>query len=180
MSCGRLASFGLYASAFLVCSLVFAQSYEHVNSQPETDFSKYHTYRWVTIRGSETPSQQLGTAIKQAVDTRMSAKGLTLVENGPADLYVAYHVSIRHDNQWDTYDTGVGPRWGDLEDREYHPPTISRGTLVLDVYDSGQKQLVWRGTATRVLDPNSSQETRQKNLDKAIRKLMEKFPPKPK
>jgi hypothetical protein len=46
------------------------------------------------------------------------------------------------------------------------------------MYDPSTKQLVWTGRATKSLDPGSSQEKKQKNLDKAMQKLLKNFPPK--
>ena len=56
--------------------------------------------------------------------------------------------------------------------------TIEIGTLVLDMYDTAAKQLVWTGRANKTLDPNSSQATRQNNLDKAAKALLNDFPRK--
>ena len=56
--------------------------------------------------------------------------------------------------------------------------TIDIGTLVLDMYDPSSKQLVWTGRATKTFDPGNSQEKKQKNLDKAMQKLLKNFPPK--
>jgi len=50
--------------------------------------------------------------------------------------------------------------------------TISIGTLVLDIYDPGTKQLVWTGHATKSIDPSSNQEKNMKNLNKAMAKLL--------
>lgn len=54
--------------------------------------------------------------------------------------------------------------------------TISIGTLVLDMYDPSTKQLVWTGRVTKTLNPSNSQEKKQKNLDKAMQKLLKNFP----
>ena len=56
--------------------------------------------------------------------------------------------------------------------------TISVGTLVLDMYDPSNKQLVWTGRATKTLDSGNNQEKKQKNLDRAMQKLLKNFPPK--
>jgi hypothetical protein len=56
--------------------------------------------------------------------------------------------------------------------------TIVIGTLVLDMYDPATKQVVWSRRATKTLDPKSNQEKKQKNLDKAMAKLLKNFPPK--
>jgi hypothetical protein len=40
------------------------------------------------------------------------------------------------------------------------------------LYDRATKQLVWTGNATKTIDPSSNQEKNQKNLDKAMAKLL--------
>jgi hypothetical protein len=55
--------------------------------------------------------------------------------------------------------------------------TIAVGTVALDFYDPAAKQLIWRGEATKTLDPSSNQEKNQRNLDKAMEKLLKHFPP---
>jgi len=47
----------------------------------------------------------------------------------------------------------------------------------LDLYDLGQKKLVWRGTATKTLDLKAKPEKRQKNISKGMAKLLKNFPP---
>jgi hypothetical protein len=43
-----------------------------------------------------------------------------------------------------------------------------------------QKELVWRGTASKTLDPKAKPEKKQKNLTKAVTKLLKNYPPQPK
>lgn len=50
--------------------------------------------------------------------------------------------------------------------------------MVLDFYDPAAKQLFWTGRATKTIDPSNNQEKNQKNLNKAMAKLMKNFPPK--
>jgi len=42
------------------------------------------------------------------------------------------------------------------------------------------KQLVWQGTATKQLNPGTDQAKMQKNLQKAVNKMFDKYPPEPK
>jgi hypothetical protein len=48
------------------------------------------------------------------------------------------------------------------------------------MYDPAAKQLVWRGTASKTIDPKAKPEKRQKNLQKAVAKLLKNYPPKQK
>ena len=58
--------------------------------------------------------------------------------------------------------------------------TVYVGQLDLSMYDPAQKQLVWRGVATKTLDPKAKPEKKEKNITKAVAKLLKNFPPKPK
>ena len=59
----------------LTCGVAIAQDVKY-NSMPGTDFSKYHTYKWVPIEGASHPNQIVDAEIKQAVDAQLSTKGM--------------------------------------------------------------------------------------------------------
>ena len=161
--------------ALLACGAALAQDVT-TNSMPGTDFTKYHTYKWVTIQGASYPNQILDTQIKSSIDSQLATKGMTKTDADKADLYVGYQVSIDQEKQWNAYGTG-GLRWGGGMGSATSS-TISIGTLVLDMYDPGSKQLVWTGRVIKTLDPGANQEKKQKNLDKATQKLLKNYPPK--
>ena len=162
--------------ALVACTLTRAQEVT-TNSMPGTDFSKYHTYKWVTIEGATQTNQILDAQIKASIDSQLAAKGLTKTDADSADLYIGYQASIDQQKQWNAYGMGGGPRWGGGMGTATSS-TINVGTLVLDMYDPSTKKLVWTGRATKTLDPGNSQEKKQKNLDKAMQKLLKNFPPK--
>jgi hypothetical protein len=173
----RLARIGLgLVLALLASHLASAQDVTS-NSMPGIDFSKYHTYKWVAIEGATGPNQILDAQIKQSIDNQLSAKALTKTDGDKADLYIGYQVSVDQEKQWNAYGTGGGLRWGGGM-ATAQQSTISIGTLVLDMYDPTTKQLVWSGRATKTLDPGANQQKRQKNLDKAMQKLLKNYPPK--
>ena len=148
------------------------------NFMPGTYFSKYHTYKWVTIEGASYPNQILDAEIKSAVDSQLAAKGLTKTDGDKADLYVGYQIAVNQQQQWNAYGMGGCLRWGGMATAT--SSTIDIGTLVLDMYDPTSKQLVWTGNATKTVDPSSNQEKNQKNLNKAMQKLLKNYPPKQK
>ena len=171
-----IATFAL-AIVVMTCGYAAAQDV-HTNFMPGTDFSKYHTYKWVTIEGGAHPNQITDAEIKQAIDTQLAAKGLTKTDSDKADLYVGYQVAVDQEKQWNAYGTGGGIRFGGMGSAT--SSTINVGTLALDMYDPPTKQLVWTGQATKTIDPSKSQEKNQKNLDKTMAKLLKDFPPKQK
>src|SRR5260370_27299444 len=148
------------------------------NFMPGMDFSKYHTYRWVSIEGGEHPNQIVDARIKQSVDSLLASKGMTRTDNDKADLYLAYQVAVSQETQWNGYGMGGGIRWGGKATAT--SSTNHVGTLVLDMYDPATKQLVWTGNATKTLDPSSNQEKNQRKLTKPMQKLLKNYPPKQK
>jgi len=163
------------AIALLACLAAPAQDVKS-NYMPGTDFSKYHTYKWINIEGGAHPNQIVDAQIKQAVDTQLASKGLTKTDNDKSDLYVGYQIAVDQEKQWNAYGMGGGLRWGGMGTAT--SSTINVGTLVLDMYDPASKQLVWTGNATKTIDPSSNQEKNQKNLNKAMAKLLKNYPPK--
>ena len=175
------------ASAFvLLASFASAQDVSY-NFDQKADFAKFKTYKWVTIKDGEQPDELTAKMIAQAIETQLTAKGLTKVETGDADLLVGYQVAVTIEKEETTFGTGYGygPGWGGRWYGGYGggmtsttTATILIGSLALDMYDSTAKTLVWRGLASKQIDMKASPEKRQKNLDKGAAKLLKNFPPK--
>jgi hypothetical protein len=164
----------LFGIAFLTCVVAMAQDVKY-NSMPGTDFTKYHTYKWVVIEGAQQPSQILDAQIKQAIDAQLATKGLTKTDDEKADLYIGYQVAIQQDKQWNAYGTG-GYRWGGGMATATQS-TITTGSLTLDMYEQGTKSLVWTGSATKQIDTNAKQDKIEKNLNKGMAKMLKNYPP---
>lgn len=162
--------------AFLACFVAQGQEVRH-NFMPGVDFSKFHTYKWVNIEGGAHPNQIMDAEIKQSIDSQLASKGLTKTGDEKADLYVGYQVAVDKEKQWNAWGTGRGFGGGMASATQ---STINVGSLVVDMYDPTAKQLVWTGTATKTIDPSSNQEKNQKNLNKAMQKLLKDYPPKSK
>ena len=156
------------------CAVLLGQDVT-TNAMPGTNFAKYHTYKWVSIEGGAHPNQIMDQEIKQSIDSQLAAKGLTKTDGENADLLVGYQVAVDQEKQWNAFGMGRGFGGGMGQATS---STISNGTLVLDMYDPASKQLVWQGRATKTLDPSSNQEKNEKNLNKAMAKLLKNFPPK--
>lgn len=160
------------------------------NYMPGTDFTKFKTYRWVTIEGQNHPDDITNAQITQAIDTQLAAKGLTKTDAETADVYVGYKVALDQEKQLNAWSTGGYGGWGwGGPYRGYGygggmttatTSTITVGTLSLDMYDPVAKKLVWRGTASKTVDPKAKPEKRTKNLNKAMAKMFKNYPPKEK
>jgi hypothetical protein len=159
-----------------ICGAAIAQDVSY-NYAQGTDFSKFKTYKWINIPGAEAPNQLLDQQIKQSIDSQLAAKGLIKTDADTADLYVGYQVSISQQQQWNAYGMGgMGWRMGGGM-ATATSSTIQIGTLGFDVYDQSGRQLIWRGSATKTLNPPKDPEKKQRNLDNAVAKLLKNFPP---
>lgn len=161
--------------ALCIAGVAVGQTVSH-NFMPGTDFSKYHTYKWIEIPGASHPNAIVDAEIKQAVDAQLANKGLTKTDGDDADLYIGYQTAVDQQKQWNAWGTGMGFRFGGGM-ATATSSTIDVGTIVIDIYDSKAKQLIWTGSATKTIDPNSNQEKNIKNLDKAMEKLLKSYPP---
>lgn len=164
------------ALGFLLCRVVFAQTVttSHV---PGIDFSKYHTYTWVVIKGGEHPDPSVDAQIKQSIDSQLAAKGITKIA-GNADLGVDYQLAVSKVQTWQTYEDWSSAALLDGRIPMRKKVTIDKGTLVIDIYDMPAKHLVWTGDAKKTIDPKSNREAKQKIIDKAVKALLSDFPPR--
>jgi hypothetical protein len=154
----------------------------------DKDFSKYKTYKWVPIKGADLPDELTANQITAALDAEFAKKGLTKTEADTADLYIGYQTAIGTEKEFTSYNTGWGygggwgggwyGRGGMATTTTYgSTSTVYIGTLDLSIYDSAQKQLVWRGSASKTLDPKAKPDKKSKNITKAVAKLLKNYPP---
>lgn len=159
------------------------------NFDKSTSFSKYRTYKWVQIKDAPQLPQLADQQVKAAIEAELSKKGLTKTADEQAELWIALQFTLNQEKEFSSYssDFGYGAGWG----RGWYgggmgstmttgqTTTIHIGSLGLDMYDPATKQIVWRGVATKTLDPKAKPEKRQKNIDKGVVKLLKNYPPPP-
>jgi hypothetical protein len=135
------------------------------------DFTQYKTYRWIPhVKGTEDNplmnDQLIRSHVVNSVNAYMAQKGYVKIEDGTPDFLLAYFFTAR--NRVDvTHHYGY-----------YYPSTsvhkYKEGTLILDVVDASEKQLIWRGWATDVLQDRNQIASQ---IDYTVGKLLKKFPP---
>lgn len=146
------------------------------------DFSKYKTYSWENVR---TPDPLWVDRIKSAVNAALAAKGWTQVASGGDVCIMAMEMNQDHhtlNTYYDDFGGGWGwrGRWGGgfgdgFGTSTTTDDTYTVGTLVVDLFDSSTKKVVWRGSASDTLSDKS--EKNISNLDKGVQKMFEHFPP---
>jgi hypothetical protein len=142
------------------------------------NFSQYKTYSWQEIK----PANSLWDArIKNAVDAQLAAKGWTQVNSG-GDVAVVAIKTTQTERTLQTFYNGFGGGWGwrgfgGFGDATTTEQDYKEGTLLIDLYDTKTKQLIWRGSAEDTLSNKAAKN--EKNLDKGVAKMFKKFPPEP-
>jgi len=157
----------------LLASAAFAQKIE-VESDQAADFTKFKTF---TIKDgrlhSKNPSlnsELIRKRLDADVQKFLSAKGLTYVAQGPADLNVFYTLGAVRKTELEAYPAG----WRGWGTRVVRVP-FTEGTLVTDLRDPSTRSLVWRAIARE--DKGDASKIEGK-LDDMVKKSFDKYPPK--
>jgi hypothetical protein len=97
-------------------------------------------------------------------------------------VWVVYSNTIHDQKEVVGNNYGFGPGWGwgywGPSQVTYNTYVTKQGTLVVELADAKDKQILWRGSATDTISDNSNKNI--SNLDKAVVKLFKNYPPKQK
>jgi hypothetical protein len=165
----------LIAGVMLLGTITFAQSVNY-DFDKSANFGAFTTYSWV--RGAALPDALTNQRIVTAINAQLAAKGLRLVERTEnPDLLVGYHAAFDTDVQI----TGFASGWGGFRfpaaSGSARANEIVTGTLIVDMVDARTRTIVWRGTASKEINPNAKPAQRDKNIARATEKLFKNYPP---
>ena len=172
------------------CALVPSASAEKIkiDYDQEADFSRVRRYQWRThpvLEKRPEMKETYATGIQivlEAGNELLMKRGFQPADDSP-DIYVTFFLVAKDaQNLKTTIDWGpwVGPGYG-----WYGPPawTITEveyykaGMLVIDIVDAKTSKVVWRAYCGEEI---RDMRTRDKNIEKVVRKALERFPPKKK
>ena len=142
------------------------------------NFGQYHTYSWERVK---TQDPLFVDRIKNSVNAALAAKRWTQVDSGGDISIIA--IEMTHDQQTlNTFYDGFGGGWGwrgfgggGFGEATTTTDTYKVGTLVVDLFDTKTKQLVWRGSSSDTISSDSNKNIQ--NLNKGVEKLLKQFPP---
>jgi uncharacterized protein DUF4136 len=165
----------------LVCASATIAQDVKVQSNPNTDFSKFKTFSW--IPGSTARNPLVHQMVVQNVEQQLTARGLTR-KDADGDLQISYLAATNMDLQvaqpsWNyaagtALSTGIATLGAPYE--------VHRGTLLIDLIDRTSTYMVWRGYATKTLSDGPSGDTVkdakrvEKTVKQAIAKMFKKYP----
>lgn len=144
----------------------------HANYDPETDFGRYTSYAWYDPPAPDVGGlsieldEELERRLVRRVDEGLERGGLTRAEAIGADLRVRYRVTVeervQHNDPYYVHDLQT---------------TYEEGSLVIELVDPDTGEPAWRGIASARLNETSSPEKRAERLDKAVDKILDRYPP---
>jgi hypothetical protein len=151
----------------------------HVDYDRAANFSSYHTFAFKDVRETQNPIAM--RRVRTAIVRTLSSRGYSETPDGTPDLWLVLHTRTHRQAQVTTWSSGWGWgwRWRGPYWTTARVEQIPVGTLMVDLVDTKAKELVWRGSASRVVDADESPQTREVKVQQAVDKLFDGFPPKP-
>ena len=144
-------------------------------------FTGLRTYNWRPDTPPDTGDPRfdtpwLGTRVRTAVNRVLAAKGYQKSTGGSPDFVVGYYLVLKErTTDFVTINRRFGYGWGGFP--ETHSDDYTQGTLLIDVIDPKTMQLMWRGSASGVVDRTASREKRERRITAAVDAVLKKFPP---
>ena len=169
---------------FVLVGIMFLLASKGAAQQVKTDydraanFAQYKTYSWEQVKTKDSLDVD---RVKNAVNAALMAKGWTQIESGGDVSIVAMEIT-QNQQTLNTFYNGFGGGWGwrrfgggGFGEATTTTETYKVGTVIVDLFDTKTKQLIWRGAASNTLSNNSDKNI--KNLDKGVDKMFKHFPP---
>jgi len=168
----------IFSMATAILAATAARAEVKTDYDRTAEFSRYKTYSWGKV---STQDPLWGGRIKAAVASALAAKGWSEVESGGDVSIMAMEMTEDHQTLNTYYDNfGGGWGWrrgfgGGFGESTTTEETYKVGTLVIDLFDTSAKKLIWRGSATDTLSDKSDKNI--KKLDSDVHRMFERFPP---
>jgi len=171
----------LLAAALAACASVQVD----VDYDPDEDFSRYRSFAWFPRAQPVTGDYRVDNPfierrIRAAVERTLGERGYLKVEDRAPDFYVVYHLQIEERIDIRTVNRGYVDYYGYYvawpETRVTH---YDEGTLVIDVADAREKQLVWRGVGVGRVRRRPTPEQTTADIDATVAQILARFPPEP-
>ncbi len=170
------------AISALLPATVMAQkvSYDYNAAQ---DFTRLKTYTFKDCTKTEDPF--VDERIAAAVAGQLEARGMTRDDVNP-DVYVTTRQTFEKQKEYQMYSSGYPYGWGwgygygywwGPEYTDVRVKDIIVGTLTVDLKDSSNDQLVWRGVGVRKVHPLSKPSHVNKRVNKQVTKIFRNYPP---
>ncbi len=163
-----------------LCLIVFATGCSQVtvgyDYDKNTNFADFKTYSWNPVSEKMKPFELTVKRVIVEVNKALIIKRYKEVSTNPDFIINLYGGKGRRMEiiEWgDSYGRRRVREKGGVNIYEYEEATI-----ILDFINPESNELIWRGTASALIDPERTPQEREKLVREAVAKMMENFPPK--
>ena len=172
----RLIPLGL-ALAAIIPSLACSSMTVRADHNTQHNFSAYSTFALFERQGKENRRPQMSPIVDQrigvSIAAELDAKGFDSASPRNADFLITFYTAVRRRvviNRAGGYGWG---RWG-WRGGSTWVNSFPEGTLVIDIIDRRNRELVWRGVGEGAFtNTNPSDE----KVAKRVAKILRTFPP---
>ena len=159
-----------------------------VNSDynPDIDFTLYRTFAWAEGAGTgddpRVDNDLVDQRFRRAIESELVSRGMEKTASGQPDVFVGYQMALDDRVSYQTvnsyYGTGWGYRgvYGGVGTSRTTSTEYTVGTLVIDVYDARQRELVWRGSGEGKVNQARDPEESQERINQAVTRIFRDFP----
>lgn len=171
---------------FLVgCSTVSVQTEGKVPSNPAEIKA---TYGWldkaVPSNDIRVNNDEINRMVRNSVEKHLAARGYVRVEPDQADYLLTWFGNITDEVKElslssfyarNGYTGLIGTMPENVKGGKVKK-VFSRGTLILDVMDRKTQNVIWRGSATNIIQEDMSKGRKAQYVDASIKKILEDLP----
>jgi hypothetical protein len=176
----HLPAYGILSAALAVACTSPKVGYDYDRS---ADFSRYHSYAWVSGAQDPTGDRRLDSSlvdarIRAAIERELRAKGYRTSPDASSDFLVAYHAGMKDMLKGASTQNYIGDRahgtFTTISDiQPYH-----EGTLTIDIVDARSRQLVWQASVKADVDQNLDPKERDARVTNIVSAMLSHFPPR--
>jgi hypothetical protein len=172
----RLTTIGL-ATVVIIPTLACSSMTVRADHDSQQDFSAFSSFSIFERQGKESRRPQMSPIVDRRIGAAMAAeleaKGFDATSPRDADFLVTFYTAVRRRvviNRTGGYGWG---RWGWRGGATW-VNSYPEGTLVIDIIDRQNRQLVWRGVGEGAF---TSTNPSDEKVTKRVAKILSSFPP---
>lgn len=173
----RHLTLGLLAAALITSTAGCSSMTVRADHDSQIDFGAYSSFALFERQGKERIRPQMSELVDRRIGASIAAdlegSGLRSTSPAAADLLVTFHTAVRqrvviHGTGW--YGWGRWGWHGGVSGASSYP----EGTLVIDIIDRRDRQLVWRGVGHGAFSTSNPSDEK---VAKRVAKILSSFPP---
>jgi Domain of unknown function (DUF4136) len=167
-----------------------------VHYDEKYDFKTVRSWTWanpapgrvILLRSSsdnpEPLRQRFEPTVVDAVGAELQRLGLSRAEAAPSDVTVSYYliVSVGAQTEYIGQNIPGSVSWvlPPMNPSTSRFEVVQNGSVVVDMISPAKQSVIWRGMAEAKIDDGRTDDQRKDRIKEAVKKVMDKYPPKPK